>query len=207
MSLTGPKPGCWPRGHHTSLLALHVAQSQVSGSPELAPQPFLHAVPSQEMTVTWAVPHRAPRAVLPPAGPRAATSWAPRGLGRLERDVTHFFHPLSLFKRRCSHCLLLFERASPPHRHQVKADGTSGCFSEHVSEGGARCGSGPPSLCPSALPASSSPACDHCQACPFPVSNANLQLCSSESSAERPLLLVSCRAVLEPPRVWPLSCC
>lgn len=147
--------------------------------------------------------HRA----LPPAGPRAATSWAPRGLGRLERDVTHFFHPLSLFKRRCSHCLLLFERASPPHRHQVKADGISGCFSEHVSEGGARCGSGPPSLCPSALPASSSPACDHCQACPSPVSNANLQLCSSESSAERPLLLVSCRAVLEPPRVWPLSCC
>ena len=62
MSLTGPKPGCWPRGHHTSLLALHVAQSQVSGSPELAPQPFLHAVPSQEMMVTWAVPHRAPRA-------------------------------------------------------------------------------------------------------------------------------------------------
>lgn len=113
--------------------------------------------------------HRA----LPPVGPRAATSWAPQGLGRLERDVTHFFHPLSLFKRRCSHCLLLFERASPPHRHQVKADGTSGCFSEHVSEGGARClagrhGSDPPSLCLSALPASSSPACDHCQACPSP---------------------------------------
>ena len=38
--------------------------------------------------------------------------------------MTHFYNPLclwlSLFQRRYSHCLLLFERASPPHRRQVK---------------------------------------------------------------------------------------
>lgn len=70
MSLRGPKPGCWPRGHHTSLVTLCVARSQVGGSPELAPQPFLRAVLSQQTTVTRGIPHRAPRAAN--AGPLPA---------------------------------------------------------------------------------------------------------------------------------------